>query len=381
MRTCSLASRGATATRSGISTSRYARAVLGLALRRLGDRGRAEDAVQEAFASIWRSARSYRRERGPVAPWLYTVARNAIADRGRARIELPVEPPDTPSDAAGPGRAGRAVLGRPGACTARSRSCPRPSAACSSWRTGAGSRRARSRTSSASRSAPSRRGRGAGSARLAEELEGGARVTTPPDFFDLVGDEGTPEELERLRRAHDLLVAAGPPPELSPASSDAPQVGETRAAASSAAAGRRRSWRSLRCWRSRRSSSAMRSRTSARASRPRGRFRCTASARLAAAHADLAIGSRDVGGNYPLKMTVRGLPRLQKDGWYELLLSKGGRPTLSCGSFRVDGRSLTCACRSPTTWAASRSCSTAGSSPDICRSRRPGRRRDDDLGR
>jgi RNA polymerase sigma-70 factor, ECF subfamily len=81
---------------------RYARAVLGLALRRLGDRGRAEDAVQEAFASIWRSARSYRRERGPVAPWLYTVARNAIADRGRARVEQPVEPTDTPSDSLGP---------------------------------------------------------------------------------------------------------------------------------------------------------------------------------------------------------------------------------------------------------------------------------------
>ena len=81
---------------------RYARAVLGLALRRLGDRGRAEDAVQEAFASIWRSARSYRRERGPVAPWLYTVARNAIADRGRARVEPPVEPADSPSDSPGP---------------------------------------------------------------------------------------------------------------------------------------------------------------------------------------------------------------------------------------------------------------------------------------
>src|SRR5438128_164500 len=81
---------------------RYARAVLGLALRRLGDRGRAEDAVQEAFASIWRAARSYRRERGPVAPWLYAVARNAIADRGRARIEPPAEPTDTPSDSPGP---------------------------------------------------------------------------------------------------------------------------------------------------------------------------------------------------------------------------------------------------------------------------------------
>jgi RNA polymerase sigma-70 factor (ECF subfamily) len=81
---------------------RYSRAVLGLALRRLGDRGRAEDAVQEAFASVWRAARSYKRERGPVAPWLYAVARNAIADRGRARVEPPAEPGDTISDEAGP---------------------------------------------------------------------------------------------------------------------------------------------------------------------------------------------------------------------------------------------------------------------------------------
>ena len=50
----------------------------------------------------------------------------------------------------------------------------------------------------------------------------------PPDFFDLVGDEGTPEELERLRRAHDLLVAAGPPPELSPRLAEAPSgIGRT----------------------------------------------------------------------------------------------------------------------------------------------------------
>jgi len=81
---------------------RYARAVLGLALRRLGDRGRAEDAVQEAFASVWRAARSYRRDRGPVAPWLYAVARNAIADRGRARIEPPAEQAETASDELGP---------------------------------------------------------------------------------------------------------------------------------------------------------------------------------------------------------------------------------------------------------------------------------------
>src|SRR3979490_884222 len=73
---------------------RYARPVFGLALRRLGDRGRAEDAVQETFASIWRSAGSYQPDRGPGAPWLYAVARNAIVDRARARNEIPSEVPD-----------------------------------------------------------------------------------------------------------------------------------------------------------------------------------------------------------------------------------------------------------------------------------------------
>ena len=37
---------------------RYSRSVLGLALRRLGDRGRAEDAMQETFAAIWRAAKT-----------------------------------------------------------------------------------------------------------------------------------------------------------------------------------------------------------------------------------------------------------------------------------------------------------------------------------
>src|SRR5215210_6462440 len=82
--------------------SRYARPVLGLALRRLGDRHRAEDAVQETFAAVWRSARTYRPERGAGGTWLYAVARNAIADRGRQRREPPMEAPDTASDEPGP---------------------------------------------------------------------------------------------------------------------------------------------------------------------------------------------------------------------------------------------------------------------------------------
>ncbi len=77
---------------------RYARPVFGLALRRLGERMNAEDAVQETFAAIWRSARTYRQDRGAGAPWLYAVARNAIVDRSRSRSEPPGEGPELPSD-------------------------------------------------------------------------------------------------------------------------------------------------------------------------------------------------------------------------------------------------------------------------------------------
>jgi RNA polymerase sigma-70 factor (ECF subfamily) len=99
-----LIQRAATGDRGAFETlyQRYARSVFGLALRRLGDRGRAEDAVQETFASIWRSAGSYRPERGPGAPWLYAVARNAIVDRARARTETPADIPDEAAPDAGP---------------------------------------------------------------------------------------------------------------------------------------------------------------------------------------------------------------------------------------------------------------------------------------
>ena len=58
--------------------------------------------MQETFASVWRSAARYKPERGPGAPWLYGVARNAIVDRSRARNEPPAEAPDEPSLEAGP---------------------------------------------------------------------------------------------------------------------------------------------------------------------------------------------------------------------------------------------------------------------------------------
>ena len=86
---------------------RYARSVLGIALRRMGDRGRAEDATQETFTSIWRSASRYAPARGRPTAWLYTVARNAIVDGLRRKPDPTVaDPPEvvatdpSPADAA-----------------------------------------------------------------------------------------------------------------------------------------------------------------------------------------------------------------------------------------------------------------------------------------
>lgn len=81
---------------------RYTRPLLGLALRRLGDRGRAEDALQEVFTAVWRSARSYDPSRGDGGAWLYTVARNAIVDGARRRPEPPAEVPETAASEVGP---------------------------------------------------------------------------------------------------------------------------------------------------------------------------------------------------------------------------------------------------------------------------------------
>jgi RNA polymerase sigma-70 factor, ECF subfamily len=76
--------------------------VLAMAVRQLGDNGRAEDAAQETFAAVWRSARSYRSERGSASAWLYAVARHAIIDRARQKREQPAEIPDEASKSAGP---------------------------------------------------------------------------------------------------------------------------------------------------------------------------------------------------------------------------------------------------------------------------------------
>ncbi|HEY0831011.1 MAG TPA: sigma-70 family RNA polymerase sigma factor [Candidatus Dormibacteraeota bacterium] len=68
---------------------RYAGLAYGVAIRVLGDPARAEDAVQDAFMSVWNHAASFDAERGSLRAWLLTSVRNRCIDylRGRGAHE------------------------------------------------------------------------------------------------------------------------------------------------------------------------------------------------------------------------------------------------------------------------------------------------------
>jgi RNA polymerase sigma-70 factor, ECF subfamily len=57
----------------------------------------AEEALQDAFMAVWRSARSYR-GRGDVAAWLWGIARRRLVSLSRKRTDIPVQllAPDVP---------------------------------------------------------------------------------------------------------------------------------------------------------------------------------------------------------------------------------------------------------------------------------------------
>jgi RNA polymerase sigma-70 factor (ECF subfamily) len=76
---------------------RFARPALTVAARILDDVAAAEDATQDAFATIWRNASRYDRARGEPTAWIYTIVRNAARDALRRRRAVPVaEVPDVP---------------------------------------------------------------------------------------------------------------------------------------------------------------------------------------------------------------------------------------------------------------------------------------------
>jgi RNA polymerase sigma-70 factor, ECF subfamily len=64
---------------------RYGAMAYGVAMRVLGDPGRAEDAVQDAFVKLWRGAAGFDASRGTLRGWLLAAVRNRSIDMLRGR--------------------------------------------------------------------------------------------------------------------------------------------------------------------------------------------------------------------------------------------------------------------------------------------------------
>ena len=81
---------------------RYAGLVYGAGVHYLGDRGQAEDLVQDVFVSVWRNAGRFDPSRAGFSTWIYRITRNRATDlirRRKARVrtvgtDLPPEPED-----------------------------------------------------------------------------------------------------------------------------------------------------------------------------------------------------------------------------------------------------------------------------------------------
>lgn len=64
---------------------RYAAVILGSGTRFLGDRGAAEDLLQDVFVSVWKNAAGFDPSRASFATWIHRITRNRATDLIRRR--------------------------------------------------------------------------------------------------------------------------------------------------------------------------------------------------------------------------------------------------------------------------------------------------------
>ncbi len=153
-------------------------------------------------------------------------------------------------------------------------------------------------------------------------------MSTIPPFDEIV--DGTDPERDRLRATHDLLLAAGPPPELPPSLQAAPAQQShviailprrryTAIAAVALAAcvlfgvGYAIGGRDV----------------------PKGPVRTIAMTGDSGATASIALLAADAAGNWPMSLEVSGLPPLPEGKTYSLWLTRGGKLAEPCGAFAV----------------------------------------------
>ena len=167
-------------------------------------------------------------------------------------------------------------------------------------------------------------------------------MSRPPQFTDLVGNDLSPGERERLERVHDMLVAAGPPPELPQELAEAP----------------RPQGRLVELARYRLRTGLVVAAALVIATFAVGYFlgaRGDDSSPIAFAPvktgvlakstdllAVVRIGVPDESGNWPMVVTAEGLDHLSGGDYYTLFMTrKGSKVAVTCGTFNVSEKGIT----------------------------------------
>jgi hypothetical protein len=164
-------------------------------------------------------------------------------------------------------------------------------------------------------------------------------VSRKPDFDDLVGENVAGDERERLLQVHELLLEAGPPPELSP-ELETPTLGMTMAKKP-----KHKTRRSLMLLAA--SLTALVLAFVIGYAAGNGSDKGLSAARTMQlygtklapdARASLRVEPVDAAGNIPMTLGATGLSKLPPRGYYTVWLMRGPKPLAPCGTFVVEGK-------------------------------------------
>jgi hypothetical protein len=161
---------------------------------------------------------------------------------------------------------------------------------------------------------------------------------TPSDFDSLLAPHISERERQRLKRAHDALLRAGPLPELPASLQQPPPVAIRRLPVPQPARPSRRMLiAAFAATLGLAAAGAGYLFTTGPAETIPGTAAMHATATAPGASGVLRIGARDRAGNWPIVLRVRGLRTLPAGSYYDMYLTDKGRLVGSCGTFKTDG--------------------------------------------
>jgi hypothetical protein len=174
-------------------------------------------------------------------------------------------------------------------------------------------------------------------------------MTESQDFRDLVGDDLDEQERARLERVHEMLVFAGPPPELPPAllEPDAEPTGHHHEGLPRRRAGALLAIAAAIALVAFLGGYLYGGHSASEKFASIGTITMHGTKAAPDASATIDVGERDSSGNWPLKLVVHDLPALPRRAYYEMFLTKDGKPVASCGTFSSDNKTVTVRLNAP----------------------------------